>query len=465
MASGRRTIADIDAATRRLRAEEKQKADALEARNSARMALLNRRTALYRELAQDRVESALSDGVIDEADQVSAKVAALLKARSRSIDALKGRAAGLEDDHAEALAKLETTAEDIAELEEQLDAAAEAARVALMADPVFAAKVAEAEASRATLDRARTKAESAQQDRAAKGKAYESDPLFMYLWRRGYRQSGYDPNALIRLGDDWVADLVGYQEARANYAVLLEIPERLTEHCERLATALETLDADIASTVAAQVAEKSDLDLAYALKSARAREETQKEALEALDAERAEVAGLLNRYAEGADDAYTEALALSAAFLERETYAALRREARATPERSDDALVEEISGLTREINTAESDINSLKDELKALSRRRGALVEAGARMRRARYDDPASVFEPDETMGNLLELLVRGAITAAEYYMRSQRGHKWRSRSGDGYRKRGGFPPFGGGWSGGGRGRSGRGGFSTGGGF
>ena len=71
-------------------------------------------------------------------------------------------------------------------------------------------------------------------DRKEKGEPYEQDPLFLYLWKRGYGTSEYRANPLTRYLDDWVAGLCGYGDARANYAMLNEIPRRLQEHSEKL---------------------------------------------------------------------------------------------------------------------------------------------------------------------------------------------------------------------------------------
>jgi hypothetical protein len=78
------------------------------------------------------------------------------------------------------------------------------------------------------------KAAQAAADRAEKRKPYEADPLFMYLWRRRFGTGDYKASGLVRSLDRKVAHLVGYEDARVNYAMLMELPERLREHAERL---------------------------------------------------------------------------------------------------------------------------------------------------------------------------------------------------------------------------------------
>src|SRR5690606_13717072 len=56
----------------------------------------------------------------------------------------------------------------------------------------------------------------------------------MYLWRRRYGTSEYVGGGLTRWLDGKVARLIGYADARANYARLSELPVRLREHAERV---------------------------------------------------------------------------------------------------------------------------------------------------------------------------------------------------------------------------------------
>ncbi|MEI2612964.1 MAG: hypothetical protein V9G20_30355 [Candidatus Promineifilaceae bacterium] len=77
------------------------------------------------------------------------------------------------------------------------------------------------------------KTEQAEADREQKGRPYRDDPLFMYLWERGFGTKTYRANNLVRWLDGLIAGLVGYPEARPNFAMLNEIPLRLREHAER----------------------------------------------------------------------------------------------------------------------------------------------------------------------------------------------------------------------------------------
>jgi hypothetical protein len=112
-----------------------------------------------------------------------------------------------------------------------LDAAEEGLRRFLASEPPEGIEI-----GPAILAKAEEKAAQAEADREEKRRPYEADPLFMYLWRRRFGTPGYQAGPLVHSLDRKVAHLIGYEEARVNYAMLMELPQRLREHAERLRT-------------------------------------------------------------------------------------------------------------------------------------------------------------------------------------------------------------------------------------
>jgi hypothetical protein len=88
--------------------------------------------------------------------------------------------------------------------------------------------------SPAVIAKAEEKAAQAEADREEKRRPYEADPLFMYLWRRRFGTREYQASRLVHFLDRKVAHLIGYEDARVNYTMLMELPQRLREHAERL---------------------------------------------------------------------------------------------------------------------------------------------------------------------------------------------------------------------------------------
>ena len=84
------------------------------------------------------------------------------------------------------------------------------------------------------LELAEKKAEQAEADLQEKRQPYEADPLFMYLWRAKFGTPEYRAIPIVKYFDRKVAKLIGFEGARRNYAVLLQLPLRLREHADRL---------------------------------------------------------------------------------------------------------------------------------------------------------------------------------------------------------------------------------------
>ena len=61
----------------------------------------------------------------------------------------------------------------------------------------------------------------------------------MYLWRRKFGTSEYSSGFFVRYFDEKIAALINYREARANYAMLNQIPERLRDHANRVGAEFE----------------------------------------------------------------------------------------------------------------------------------------------------------------------------------------------------------------------------------
>ncbi len=87
--------------------------------------------------------------------------------------------------------------------------------------------------------------EAARREQADKIPAYERDPLFRYLARRRYGTATAAGNPVARGLDRWVAGVVQYDDARAKYDFLNELPDHaagmLEEDRRALAAAVPPL--------------------------------------------------------------------------------------------------------------------------------------------------------------------------------------------------------------------------------
>jgi hypothetical protein len=116
----------------------------------------------------------------------------------------------------------------------------------IQSDAAWRAAKSAVEAAEKIAANADEKASRAEADLAAKGKPYEDDPLFIYLWRKKHGQADDRSGFFVRFFDRKVAGLVGYRNARANYAMLREIPLRLREHAKNKQSEVEIAKARVA---------------------------------------------------------------------------------------------------------------------------------------------------------------------------------------------------------------------------
>ena len=377
--------------------------------------------------------------------------------------------------------------ETVAKRQAELDALAAPARASLEADPTYNALLSRREEVDATAHEAERKAEQAAADREEKGRPYREDPLFIYLWERGYGTSAYKAGNITRMLDGWVARLTRYADARPNYAMLMAIPERLGEHAERLAADLAAIEAEI------EAKQDAALDAAG---GAEARRElaTARSGVEALDAQllagedaREELIAQQKQIADGDDPAFSQAVEMLATAISSTGIERLLAEARATRTQEDDAIVLRLDETRQRIAEEQIELDDERARLKTLEARRRELEDIEFEFKKSRYDDPRSRFGEDRLVGDLLTDFLKGGMTAAAYWGKWRESQNWAggsgpivppSRSRSSRTKGGGFPlppggfsprpPSGGNWGGFSRPRSGGfggGGFKSGGGF
>ncbi|MBA5777713.1 hypothetical protein H2509_11315 [Stappia sp. F7233] len=471
MLSGRETLGSIEKALGELKREEAAINARLE-RSTARLAELGEASLeAYRELARFRLteeQGAALAGRLDEADREAKRY---LDARAARLDGLaqdraehEAAAQQLMSERTRMVAERETAADRLDDVMERVDDR-------LAADSDYIARKKAADIVRSRAEAARAKANQSEEDRDQKGMAYESDPLFLYLWNRGFGTPAYRSGGLIRMLDRWVAGLIRFHDARPNYAMLTEIPVRLDAHAtdlERQAEAemqaLAELSRKAASEIAGEDLAGRIANLDAAIMEITAKLEATERALSGLSADE-------QTLLQGEDEDFREAQASLARTLSAEDLQSLWSDALATPSREDEKIVDRIREIEQELEQARGDIEHDRSLLRDIARRRDELAEVAREFRRSGYDDWNSTFTDDSLTTVLLGELVKGVITAADYWARAERSHRSRSPRGrgigfpDGFGlpgsmggsrgRSGGFP---GGWGGG----SSRGGFKTG---
>ncbi|MBX3724965.1 MAG: hypothetical protein KF823_03510 [Xanthomonadales bacterium] len=266
-------------------------------------------------------------------------------------------------------------------------------------------------ASQAAL--ALEKAGIAESDRVDKGRPYERDPLFTYLWLRGYGGPDYRAGGLVRMLDGWIARRVGWTVAARDYRLLIALPLHLAEHARRLEAERAAAHAALLGREAQLLSDAGDAELA----SAQAEDEARLAGLlPALAAEEASHAGLLARRAElaqGGDEFTRRALETLQAAVAGVPAERLAQAASGTARLDDDhhaaaiaALREQRSGLDRELALARGEhagALAALDRVEALRRR----------FRQSGYDHRDSELDDGLDWTGLLDGVLRGALELA----------------------------------------------------
>ena len=215
--------------------------------------------------------------------------------------------------------------------------------------------------------------------------------LFIYLWRKKHGQADDRSGFFVRFFDRKVAGLVGYRDARANYAMLREIPLRLREHAKNKQSDVETAKARVAEVerqaLIADGIEPLEAKGAVARAAVEKAEQavaTITAALQAIEAEREKVTG---------DDAvHGRAADLLAETLAREDLRQLYDDAVRTPTKADDQAISAISAARSKLQQADGEAAQIRAQIREMAGRRGELEGARDRARSVGYHDPRGTF-------------------------------------------------------------------------
>lgn len=404
----------------------------------------------YRELARVRLGLAEKDPLIMVLEQVDANVRLARRRRDDVFTEADAEIAALQREAAALKEEREAAAALAGQRHEALAAAEAAVRARLMQAEDYRTQAEAAARAEHIAQAAEKKTEQAEADRQEKGKAYEDDELFLYLWRRGYGTAEYHAGPLTRLIDGWIARFIGFREARASYAMLNEIPRRLGEHAERCRAQavakrerLAAMDAE-ALKAGDALARRAELEEAEAaLDAIDDRIEASARALIEAEARRARVLS-------GEDPAFGAALKAVEQALRRQDLRALKGHAAQTAPSEDDAAVQRLEVLEAEEQALTAELEQVKAEQ---ARQRRELEEIGSIRRdyrrrgyhRGTFDAAAGAM-----LGSILGQVLGGAMSRDDFWGEVSRHHH--------------PPALPGGWGGGGWGGGG-GDFGTGGGF
>ncbi|WP_153768437.1 hypothetical protein [Labrenzia sp. CE80] len=473
MLTGRQTLSSIEQATADLRREETDLSSRIERATRSLTDLQTQQSDAYKELARFRLDNHAAETFDERRDAAAREARRLMEKRTQDYKVLADQLRAKETAHTQSVKRRDAVADEAQTAAGRMDELLDEVDNLLEQDTAFLAQRDRAEQAAKTAQAAAAKAQTSLQDRKDKGKAYEDDRLFMYLWERGFGTPDYDKRGIVRALDRWVAGLIRYQDARANYAMLTSIPERMARHAERCEELAGREEEKLAELSRAALTRTAGEDLAAKIDGLGKEIEQLDGELDAQERSIETLNEALQAFADGEDEGFNKAEDQLSQSLKADDLRDLWREALNTPSPEDEKIIRRIEDQRERTETLQREIRQDRQLLRDIARRRTELSQVTQKFRRSGYDTWDSTFSDNNLTTVLLGELVKGAITGADYWARAKKSHKRRKPRGGrvGFPKGSGLPRsmgggLGGGFSGGGfGGGSSSGGGSSGGGF
>lgn len=423
--SGPDALRALDDALRDIRREEDDVAKRAARHAELLIKLRSQEAELYRQLGANRLEPGLRARQASQLAQINSAVEAGI---ARYDAAFADAEAGLQ--HIEAAlargnADRSSLQSEATRRDAELTALAAQARPTLGNNADYTGKLAIAREVNAIAEQAQLKAAQAEADREHNGRPFRDDELFMYLWTRGYGTPAYRGKGLSAMFDARVARLIGYEQARNNFVLLTEAPVQLRAHADRMQEAARGAKADIAKF------ENVALDSAGG-RAAREAIEAAVARLEALDREnvvlqdrRDEAIRARSELAMGTDPGFAAALDELAQMLESDDLWDLLAQARANPLGNDEGIVLQLDDLRQRLKDENDETTDYRTQLITLASRRRDLEDILYELKTRGFDNPHSRFAEADLVGELLNAMVRGELSAAAYWERWRKSQSW----------------------------------------
>jgi hypothetical protein len=413
MFTGREALSSIEQAISRVRSDESRLDAALNSAINDAARLRREEAEGFRVLARVKLDAIVRDHVITDLDAAERRALAMIENHRREMEDLAHR----RDSSQAALDQAEATKhdrnQDLANVLESLDELRHRTAERLKAASDWQAAKAAVDAAAKIAENADRKASRAEADLAAKGKPYEDDPLFMYLWRKKHGQAEDTSSHFVRFFDRKVARLVGYSDARASYAMLKEIPLRLREHAKNKQADVETATGHAAEIERQALVADGVESIEARVMVARTAMKTAEDAVIKITDELRQIETHRQKALEPGDEAvYGRAVDLLSEALAREDIRQLYQEALRTATKADDQAVSSITSARTALGKAENEVAQIRSEMRETARRRTELEGARDRARHAGYEDPRGTFGSDgkEIIGEVIGGILKGVL-------------------------------------------------------
>lgn len=348
-----------------------------------------------------------------------------IETASSEISSLEAKRADLADQHETLKDNIETKLADI--------------ETRLKEDEAYRGLVQAFEDADAIADRADQKLAVAIDERNEKSDAYLSDPLFSYLWERGYGTTAYKGGGLFKMLDSWVAKLCKFEGARPNYARLNDITDWLGDH------ARDTREASELAQATLEAAERKAIEAA-GIPADEAETDAVWQSIQEVDSEivsaETKHSALTEQHSKtlmGEEGPAKQARKVLEGGLQKMSMPDLRELAAETVTLDDDEIVDDLVELRTEEMSLEIETERVSDAPTRLGEELGAFEALRRRFKDARFDSDSALIKI-ALFDDALESLASGRVSVSRAHKQihqSVRRKERRTRNGFGGRRSG----------------------------
>lgn len=379
------------------------------------------------QIAEIRLSSLSSGSLLDRLNAADKEALALLEKREdelayieKNIDSQTKEQDQLEQQRSALLEQANQLSEALAEKEASV-------QKSLSSDQNYLAALKHAEEADAIADEAERKAQESAESLEEKGKPYQADDLFMYLWKRSYGTTDYkNYNPLTRFLDGWVARQIKYSDSRANFWNIQEIPKRLLQHAEAVREKSED------SIEAVQELETQALDASGAsalqseLEGKHATINQQDDLIDAAEDEMNAMLELHAQFSSGDDPTMQRCLETLSSAMKHQDVAGLRQIVNSTRSADDDYLLDDLQRYQRQQQEIQENISRIRNAHNTKLGRLKELENVRRNFKRHRFDDVRSGFGNDAIIGSILGQFLEGLVSGTEVWRVIQRNQRHR---------------------------------------
>jgi len=436
--SGRDALQQLDSRLVRLRGrlnDAIQAADSIDGRLGE---IQSHRVSALQRLAGMRLD-VIQDADIEDLDRLHRQALELLQSHTdyieterQAIETASSRIADLETQRADLSATHQA-------LETEIETKLEKIEETLKNDAAYLSLVDAYEDADAIAERAEQKLAVAIDEREEKSAAYLSDPLFSYLWKRGFGTTEYEGGGLFKMFDSWVAKLCKYQGARPNFARLNDITDWLGDHSAATKDAAETAKILLEAAERKAIEDAgipADEDKADNLRADMVRIDAD---IAVAEDHHTELTEKHARTLIGEDGPARQARKLLERGLQTMSMPDLRMLAAETVSLDDDEIVDDLVSLRTEEMSLELETERVSEAPTRLGEELGAFEALRRRFKEARFDSDAALIKIalfDDALSNLAS--GRSSVSRAlKQIHQSVRRRERRTRNGFGGRPSG----------------------------